>query len=83
MKQQKATKKVRHLIHPLFCWIGDPGSWIGKNPDLRPYLNISNATGSPCHELTSRDDSTPPSIEGETRRKKRSILLSSQNLSVR
>ncbi len=31
-------------------------------PDLRPYLNIFNATGSPCHELTSRDNSTPPSI---------------------
>ncbi len=28
----------------------------------RPYLNIFNATGSPCHELTSRDNSTPPSI---------------------
>jgi hypothetical protein len=47
--------------------------------DQRQYLSIFNATGSPCHELTSWDNSTPSSIllgrkesqcEGETKRKK-------------
>ncbi len=43
-----------------------PRSSIGNKPgcqrlalNLRPYLNILNTTGSPCHELTSRDDLTP------------------------
>jgi hypothetical protein len=27
--------------------------------ELRRFLNILNATGSPCHELTSRNDLTP------------------------
>jgi hypothetical protein len=58
----------------------------------RPYLGIFNATGVPCHELTSQDKSTPTrqkgkkerQCEGETRRKKEypGIPLSSHNLSV-
>jgi hypothetical protein len=27
------------------------------------YLNILNTTGSPCHELTSREDLTPISSD--------------------
>ncbi len=35
----------------------DSSSWV-HCPYLRPYLDIFKAPGSPCHELTSSDNST-------------------------